>query len=196
MEMSLRSPLSRKKQHEGSVLRLPFNGLRSNLSATPSDTGTGKLGGSAAGVRGGEGGLGAAHVSPAVSPSRKGLEQQPTSPGPPPRGTTGWRGHEKLDVDTPAGALHGGRGNLQKCLTSHGSLRVQVRGWGHADHPGGRQTPSHVGAHSGLAVGRRQLPLAPFSGRGLGWRWGCSAQGTRVCPPRCLSAPGPPPPSP
>lgn len=30
--------------------------------------------------------------------------------------------------------------------------------------------PLHVGAHSRLAVGRRQLPLAPLAGRGLRWR--------------------------
>ena len=68
----LRGPRSKNKQHEGGVLRLPFNGLRLNLSATLNDATTGRLGL----------GVGGTRWAPQLSPPRKGLEQQPPSPGP------------------------------------------------------------------------------------------------------------------
>lgn len=85
-------------------------------------------------------------------------------------------GHSRVEgaeagCGSPGGAGGGHRWHLQKC---------RQRREAHASEPGEAQArsrpgswgprASHVGAHAGLAVGRRQLALAPFSGRGLGGR--------------------------
>lgn len=134
-------------------------------------------------------------------PCRLLLQGRPTSPGRRHKVQRGGGAQESGHMEAQAGAprtsvsqqpdpCKWATGNTSGSAAGADERGPGVRGWG-VGRVGVRR-PSwrrrlllHVGAHPGLAVGRCQLPLAPFPGRGLQWR-------QRLRPGRCVRPSQPP----